>query len=230
MDMWWSDRAARLVRSFVLTAAALAAAAAAAPAQTIGFAEARSAGYGTVGDRTFGQAVRGNFAMHVGLPAPERRMIRLAAAFETAAPGPLLFAFDSASLDAEAGAALAAQARWLNLNPQARLRLEGHADLVGGEPYNARLGLRRARAVARRLVELGVNPDRLVAVESLGETQPVVAVEAPEPRNRRVVVTLAGWGRPLPSEGFDGRRAFNTYRRYIADEVEQARAEGAGGS
>jgi outer membrane protein OmpA-like peptidoglycan-associated protein len=220
--MSWSDSPRRRLRAGVAAAAALAALATSAAAQP--------AGYGGPGDRTFGEAVRGNFAIHAGLGASPSRLERLSEAFESAAPGRLLFDFDSATLDAEARKVLAAQARWLRLNPHATLRLEGHADRVGGEPYNERLGLRRARAVAHGLVALGVHPGRLATLESRGETRPAVETEGRERRNRRVVVALVGWGRPMPTDGFDGNRALNAYRRYISDEVEEAAAEGAGDS
>lgn len=218
--MSWNECLPRIRRPIVASVGLLLALSAAAAAQP--------AGHGGPGDATFGQAVRGNFAIHAGLPAPAHRLARLDAAFREAAPSAMTFAFDSARLDAEAERTLAAQAAWLRLNPHATLRFEGHADRVGGESYNDRLGLRRARAAAARLVELGVDPARLVAVESFGERRPAVDVPGPEPLNRRAVVALVGWGRPYPAEGFDGKRALNTYRRYVSDQVEQARAEGPG--
>jgi len=221
--MSWSERILRRALSVALAAVSGA-------LVLTGAAAAQPAGHGGPGDRSFGQAVNGNVAIHAGLGASPRRMARLAAAFETAAPGVLTFDFDSAALGDDGERILAAQARWLTLNPHATLRLEGHADLVGGEPYNARLGLRRARAVARRLVELGVHPARLAAVESYGESRPVVPLEGRERRNRRVVVALVGWGRPYPAHGFDGRRARNAYQRYVTDAAEEAAAETAGGS
>lgn len=221
--MSWSERILRRALSVALAAASGA-------AVLVGAAAAQPAGHGGPGDRIFGEAVRGNVAIHAGLGASPRRMARLEAAFESAAPGALTFDFDSAALEGESERILAAQARWLTLNPHATLRLEGHADLVGGEPYNARLGLRRARAAARRLVELGVHPARLAAIESYGESRPVVPLEGRERRNRRVVVALVGWGRPYPAHGFDGQRARNTYQRYVTDAAEEASADTAGDS
>lgn len=130
------------------------------------------------------------------------------------------FAFDSAGLDAEARAALDRQAAWLAANPDIRVRIAGHTDLVGGESYNDRLGLRRARAAARHLIARGVARNRIDAVESRGEREPVVATEARERLNRRAETAIAGFVHGFVGDGMDGERAKLMYTRYKTDNVE----------
>jgi len=81
----------------------------------------------------------------------------------------LYFAFDSSALPRGADAILAPLA---GLSWTGQLQLTGHADPVGTEEYNLGLGLRRARAVARRLISLGASPGALV-VATYGESRPL---------------------------------------------------------
>jgi len=85
----------------------------------------------------------------------------------------------------------------------------GHADKVGTDAYNNRLGLRRARAVVAYLVSKGISCGRLDAVESRGET------EERERRNRRAVTSVAGFESHYVGDGMDGRKAAALYRNYI---------------
>lgn len=65
--------------------------------------------------------------------------------------------------------------------------IEGHADYIGSDEYNQRLGLRRAEKVKNELAQLGVDPARL-SVVSFGESKPVVEEKTDWARavNRRV--------------------------------------------
>ncbi len=67
----------------------------------------------------------------------------------------------------------------------------GHTDRVGTVPYNDALSLRRADRVRNDLVQLGIPSDR-ITVAGRGEREPIVATEdeVPEPRNRRVEITV----------------------------------------
>jgi len=51
--------------------------------------------------------------------------------------------------------------------------IEGHADHIGSDQYNQRLGLRRAQRVMKELAQLGIEPSRM-SVASLGESQPLI--------------------------------------------------------
>ena len=67
----------------------------------------------------------------------------------------------------------------------------GHTDTAGSDEFNNQLARQRAEGVARLLVEAGVDP-RLLEVTSHGKAIPLVPTgdNVPEPRNRRVEVTV----------------------------------------
>ncbi len=68
----------------------------------------------------------------------------------------------------------------------------GHTDTVGQAARNAITGRQRAEGIAERIrKEAGLSPERL-SVESMGENKLLVptADSVPEPRNRRVEVTI----------------------------------------
>lgn len=96
------------------------------------------------------------------------------------------FEFDSAVLQPEARAALAAYAEYFSSNP-ASLRLEGHADERGSREYNMALGERRANAVRDYLILQGVSRSDIETV-SYGEERPaeVGSNEYAWSKNRRV--------------------------------------------
>ena len=124
------------------------------------------------------------------------------------------FAFNSATLDAEARATLAQQANWIRQFPEVRFKVYGHTDLVGSNAYNRRLGLRRAQAVVNFLTSQGIDRSRLEAVSSFGETQPLVVTEGRERRNRRTVTEVSGL---VASEGMllHGKYAALIMRDYV---------------
>jgi outer membrane protein OmpA-like peptidoglycan-associated protein len=80
-------------------------------------------------------------------------------------------------------------AEMLATTPSLKVVLQGHADYVGSEQYNEKLGMDRAQAVKDELVGLGVSAERLSTV-SFGETQPIHAEQEDWARaiNRRVEV------------------------------------------
>jgi len=103
------------------------------------------------------------------------------------------FDFDSATLTAAGRATLDA---WLAQAPKDKpVRVSGHADRLGPEPYNLKLSLRRAEAVKQYLAGKGVNP-RGIKLEAKGEAEPVrrckggatPATKACLAPNRRVVI------------------------------------------
>jgi peptidoglycan-associated lipoprotein len=83
------------------------------------------------------------------------------------------FAFDDARLAGESVAVLRENARLLKEYPSVRVTIEGHTDHYGTTEYNMALGQRRADAVHRFLVELGVPRDRLQRT-AYGEERPLV--------------------------------------------------------
>lgn len=140
--------------------------------------------------------------------------VNLQKRFSEEAPAMVNFAFNSAVLDEEAKAALRRQADWIKQFPEVRFKVFGHTDLVGSNGYNRRLGMRRARAVVGYLSRLGISRSRLQAVVSKGETQPLVATQARERRNRRTVTVVSGFVRNHPTV-LDGKYAQIVYREYV---------------
>jgi outer membrane protein OmpA-like peptidoglycan-associated protein len=137
----------------------------------------------------------------------------LAERFAEEVPTTINFAFNSATLDADARAVLRQQAAFIRHFPEVRFSVYGHTDLVGSRAYNHRLGLRRARAAVNYMVSLGVDRSRLDALVSLGETQPIVATQTEERRNRRTVTEVSGFVQSHPLV-LDGRYAQIVYRSY----------------
>jgi peptidoglycan-associated lipoprotein len=71
---------------------------------------------------------------------------------------------------------LIAHAEYLMQNPTMSLRILGHTDQSGSAEYNRRLAKQRAEAVARVLIDYGVQPSQ-IHVESLGEDKPIAGLE-----------------------------------------------------
>ncbi len=144
--------------------------------------------------------------------------VNLAQRFAREVPSTVNFAFDSAHLDAEAQAILRRQAQWIRQFPEVTFRVFGHTDLVGSDAYNNRLGLRRARAVVAFLVRNGVGRNRLDAVVSNGETQPLIPTQDRERQNRRTETQVSGFLQSHPLI-LNGEYARVVHREYVASAV-----------
>ncbi len=103
----------------------------------------------------------------------------------------IYFAFDDATLTAEAQRILRRKADYLRRNPGVGLRIEGHCDERGTSEYNLALGDRRAESVKSFLAGLGIDPSRLSTI-SYGEERPLDpgGDEAAWARNRRAEFQL----------------------------------------
>ncbi|HET6466862.1 MAG TPA: OmpA family protein [Geminicoccaceae bacterium] len=116
----------------------------------------------------------------------------------------VFFAFDSATLDAEARSTIGAAAAEYQRTGAARVLVQGHADTSGSPSYNQALSERRADAVAAELVRQGV-PDSEISRSGAGENELLVPTGegVREPRNRRVEIqigpTPAGDAAPMAS-------------------------------
>ena len=99
----------------------------------------------------------------------------------------VFFAFDSAALPA-CGPELAPLATWAETHPDGSIVLDGITDSVGAAHYNVGLAIRRAEAVRSKLVEMGVDPDRIV-LAIYGEDAPRRAIRA---LDRRVTAWTTG--------------------------------------
>ena len=69
-----------------------------------------------------------------------------------------------------------------------RLTIIGHTDSKGSDEYNMALGMRRAIAVRDKLLEFGLDPARILGVESRGESEPIAPNDTEQGRfeNRRI--------------------------------------------
>lgn len=101
----------------------------------------------------------------------------------------VFFAFDSAVLPEDSDSILNDHANYLIANPQEVVRIVGYADDIGSYNFNFILGLERAEAVKKSLLQLGV-AERQIRTSSLGETTPLNHEQNHESkaRNRRVAL------------------------------------------
>lgn len=175
-------------------------------------------------DRPLGSALdNGNFGNatmnnHLAQTGQSNLTVNLQRRFESEVNSTVTFAFNSATVTPEAQAVLRQQASWIKQFPEVRFKVYGHTDLVGSNAYNRRLGLRRAQNVVSYLVGQGISRSRLEAVVSLGETQPVVATQNREMRNRRTITEVSGFVDGDGSE-LNGKYAEIIFRDYVASGV-----------
>jgi len=146
-------------------------------------------------------------------------LIDLNKRFSQEVPSTITFDFNSARLDSQAMAILQQQARWIRQFPEVRFKVFGHADLVGSDAYNKRLGQRRANTVVAYLSELGVSRSRLEAVVSFGENQPVIFTQNRERQNRRTVTEVSGFVQGHPTV-MNGKYAEVIFREYVESATE----------
>ncbi|MDC0657479.1 OmpA family protein [Leisingera sp. SS27] len=172
-------------------------------------------GFSAQQQRHFGDATTSNTAVMKG---DRSYAIQLAGRFAKEVPNTINFDFDSARLDQDARAVLDRQAHWIKQFPEVRFRVFGHTDAVGSNAYNKSLGLRRARAAVNYLVSRGISRNRLEAVVSFGETQPLIPTPDRERRNRRTVTEVSGFLKRHPTL-LDGKYAKVIYREYIESAI-----------
>jgi len=96
------------------------------------------------------------------------------------------FDFDSFAIKDDFRPIVESNAKLLAANKQKRMTIEGHTDERGGREYNLALGQKRAEAVQKALVLLGVGEGQLESV-SFGEERPAAqgGDEAAWAKNRR---------------------------------------------
>ncbi|MFM7334687.1 MAG: OmpA family protein [Tabrizicola sp.] len=177
----------------------------------------------------FGNATMNNTLIQTGELS---YTVALAERFAAEVPDTINFAFNSAELSDEARSILQKQANFIKQFPEVRFRVFGHADKVGSNGYNQRLGLRRAQAAVAYLTSLGISRSRLEAVVSYGETRPLIATNEAEVRNRRTVTEVSGFVKSHPLV-LNGKYATIIWRDYVesatrAHEGQQADGVGAG--
>jgi outer membrane protein OmpA-like peptidoglycan-associated protein len=110
------------------------------------------------------------------------------------------FEFDKNTLNALGKARVRQVSQMLSAMPAVKVVVEGHADIVGTDDYNQKLGERRAQSVIKELTELGIDPARMSAV-SYGESRPLFTENEDWARaaNRRVQFTVQGAAPAAPA-------------------------------
>lgn len=169
----------------------------------------------------FGEATMNNTLIQNG---EKSATAHLGERFSAEVPSTVTFAFNSAQLDAESQDVLRQQADWIRQFPEVRFRVYGHADAVGSNRFNKRLGLRRAKAVVAFLGTQGISRSRLEALVSFGETRPVIVTQNRERQNRRTVTEVSGFVKRHPTV-LDGKYAQIIYRDYIASGAPRTQLE-----
>ncbi len=108
------------------------------------------------------------------------------------------FASNGTQLSESARTRLEPVARVLEEYDRTRISVFGYTDDIGEDAYNQQLSVRRARAIARLLVDSGVAPERLFIV-GYGELEPVAdnETEAGRDRNRRIELRVEPLTRPV---------------------------------
>jgi peptidoglycan-associated lipoprotein len=98
----------------------------------------------------------------------------------------IYFDYDASALRPDAKDGLKANAGFLRSNPGSGVLIEGNCDERGSEEYNLALGMRRAEAAKRYLMDLGIEGSRLTTI-SYGEERPAEpgSSEAAWAKNRR---------------------------------------------
>jgi len=101
------------------------------------------------------------------------------------------FAVNSAIVDSYSIPKIDNFARFLLRNRGSRVIIQGHTDSSGSSIHNLILSERRARAVANRLLELGVSPSRITVIGK-GESMPIASNSTEEGKrlNRRIEAIL----------------------------------------
>ena len=96
------------------------------------------------------------------------------------------FGYDRASIEGDSHESLASNADWIKAHPDAKVKVSGHCDERGTQDYNLVLGDKRAKAVKRYMIDLGINPGQITTI-SFGKNRPFCAEhdESCHRQNRR---------------------------------------------
>ena len=132
-------------------------------------------------------AARADDRMQLGAPPAK------AAEFQSQVGDRVFFSDTSAELGSRGRAALEAQAAWLVRHPSLSVVVEGHADDSGGSDRNLELSQRRADAVSRKLIQMGVASERIRPI-AYGRERLIAECTAADcaAQNRRAVTIILG--------------------------------------
>jgi len=145
-----------------------------------------------------GQTVTVEAGSPPGLPTviPGQEVQAIAGPALAALPKPparfiLYFEHDSVDLTVESQALLQKVIGTIRDRAPVDVSVVGHTDTVGKKEYNYGLSMKRAKAVASILQGKGIDPS-VLDITSHGKDNPLVPTgdQVPEPRNRRVEITV----------------------------------------
>ncbi len=123
----------------------------------------------------------------------------------------VMFGYDECKLKNSARITMLQLAALIQKNPETYFLIEGHTDSIGGNAYNALLGLQRAAAVRAWLVGNGV-PVQNVYIRSCGSSMPLAPTDGnkdAQALNRRVEIHMRAGGEELPAGSCDYKYAVN---------------------
>ncbi|MCH9051937.1 MAG: OmpA family protein [Proteobacteria bacterium] len=102
------------------------------------------------------------------------------------------FDFDSAKITAKGRVVIGQALSWSKARSPGEISVTGHTDRTGTNAYNSKLSERRAEAVAKALIDGGLELGFLFKTGASGEEAPAVATAdgKREARNRRVEINL----------------------------------------
>jgi peptidoglycan-associated lipoprotein len=131
-------------------------------------------------------------------PGPNRDSADAVNRAREALLAPVYFDFDQSELRPDQRAVLDAKLPVMKANPGVRIRIEGNADERGSDEYNLALGMRRAQATRKYLIDNGIDAGR-IDVASNGEEKPVCQGHDEDcwKQNRRDEFVIAAGGSSL---------------------------------
>ncbi|MBP2678647.1 MAG: hypothetical protein H6Q82_1712 [Deltaproteobacteria bacterium] len=145
-----------------------------------------------------GQTVTVEEGSPPGLPGimPREEVLAIAGPALAALPAPparfiLYFEHDSVDLTPASRGLLKSVLATIRERSPVDVSVVGHTDTVGKREYNYSLSLKRAKAVASILAGKGIDPS-VLDITSHGKDNPLIPTgdQVPEPRNRRVEITV----------------------------------------
>lgn len=118
---------------------------------------------------------------------------------------PILFASGSADIDPASDEILVLAAQAISAAPGIDIEIVGHTDDTGTQAINQPLSAERAEAVLNRLVELGIESERLSS-RGAGSSEPIADNSTDEGKaaNRRIEFGFAGAVDPAPADADEG--------------------------
>ena len=127
-------------------------------------------------------------------PMPAPKPAPAPAPMPMAMPGPftVFFDFDSAMLSDSGKGAVAQAAEAIKAAKPNHIVVTGHADRAGAAAYNDALSAKRAKAIAKAIMESGAIAGARIVTEAKGESEPRIATPdgQREPANRRGTIVL----------------------------------------